>query len=517
MGYRDHWRIVGVLVMLCVLAVFVVSCTNAGLARSKQQAVPRRTTKTLHSGKYAPASLLPLVWRAIPPPSRALGGYLAGVSCVSQKFCVVTGTTTPANASGVNAGGAILPWDLYPCENCRATGDYEGRRPRYPGNALLEIFDGRSWHDQGIRGQIAHSGLSAVSCVSQKFCVAVGSGPSGPLIVTYSGRAWKEVAFNKNASASERGVVLNAVSCVSQRFCVAVGFKKIPDVGTDPAWGNWIGDQAVVDVLHGKTWHLESAPNMSSQKIDYDTSLFGSYPAASDQSQLLGVSCVTAKFCIATGAGGWLADYLLVDTYNGKTWSVGLPQQRWFSSSTAPQVVSYPYLIIGRGAAQLAGVSCTSPEFCAATGIWENPAQGGGPACPCVYGPAFPFVETFNGNSWSVAASPNLAGGALDAVSCISQTFCVAVSGSSVNPSPWEEFWHVTYGPNPLPPQTFDGTTWQFSQLQTRVPTGLFAISCTPTKSSAYCMAVGAQYVQPQTVANSKVAVEIASPARAPS
>ncbi len=507
MGYRDHWRIVGVLVMLCVLAVFVVSCTNAGLARSKQQAVPRRTTKTLHSGKYAPASLLPLVWRAIPPPSRALGGYLAGVSCVSQKFCVVTGTTTPANASGAFAGGAILPWNLYP-----ATGNYEGRRPRYPGNALLEIFDGRSWHDQGIRGQIAHSGLSAVSCVSQKFCVAVGSAPSGPLIVTYSGKAWKEVAFNKNARASERGVVLNAVSCVSQRFCVAVGFKKIPDNGSGVTW---IGDQAVVDVLHGRTWHLESAPNMSSQKIDYDTSLFGSPPAASDQGQLLGVSCVTAKFCIATGTGGSWTDYLLVDTYNGKTWSAGFPQQR-FPLAEAPAPVSMPYPI-GRGATQLAGVSCTSAEFCAAAGIWENPALDGGPACPCVYGPAFPFVETFNGNSWSVAASPNPPGGALDAVSCISQTFCVAVSGSSLNPSHWVAFWHVTYGPNPLPPQTFDGTTWQFSQLQTSVPTGLFAISCTPTKSSAYCMAVGAQYVQPQTVANSKVAVEIASPARAPS
>ena len=507
MGYRDHWRIVGVLVMLCVLAVFVVSCTNAGLARSKQQAVPRRTTKTLHSGKYAPASLLPLVWRAIPPPSRALGGYLAGVSCVSQKFCVVTGTTTPANASGAFAGGAILPWNLYP-----ATGNYEGRRPRYPGNALLEIFDGRSWHDQGIRGQIAHSGLSAVSGVSQKFCVAVGSAPSGPLIVTYSGKAWKEVAFNKNARASERGVVLNAVSCVSQRFCVAVGFKKIPDNGSGVTW---IGDQAVVDVLHGRTWHLESAPNMSSQKIDYDTSLFGSPPAASDQGQLLGVSCVTAKFCIATGTGGSWTDYLLVDTYNGKTWSAGFPQQR-FPLAEAPAPVSMPYPI-GRGATQLAGVSCTSAEFCAAAGIWENPALDGGPACPCVYGPAFPFVETFNGNSWSVAASPNPPGGALDAVSCISQTFCVAVSGSSLNPSHWVAFWHVTYGPNPLPPQTFDGTTWQFSQLQTSVPTGLFAISCTPTKSSAYCMAVGAQYVQPQTVANSKVAVEIASPARAPS
>lgn len=71
--------------------------------------------------------------------------------------------------------------------------------------------------------------LSSVSCVTSRYCVAVGTDLNGasngtgvPLIQTWNGSAWKTVA-TKPLGAKDFPELLG-VSCASVTACVAVGF-----------------------------------------------------------------------------------------------------------------------------------------------------------------------------------------------------------------------------------------------------------------------------------------------------
>jgi hypothetical protein len=90
-------------------------------------------------------------------------------------------------------------------------------------------------------------------------------------------------------------------------------------------------------------------------------------------------------------------------------------------------------------------VSCRSTTFCFATGADSNKAG------------SKTLTERWNGNVWSVVASPNITG-VLSAVSCTSATSCFATGdrtvGSGGNTAPLIERWNgsswsVTTSPSP--------------------------------------------------------------------
>jgi hypothetical protein len=120
----------------------------------------------------------------------------------------------------------------------------------------------------------------------------------------------------------------------------------------------------------------------------------------------------------------------------------------------------------GDGATNLAGVSCTSPTFCAAVGS---------------LGEAGTLVELWNGHTWSVSASPSPGGDPdeLFGVSCVSSAFCVAVGWYNDKPASSEralvEMW--------------DGRHWSVSHSPSPgVESALFSVSCASART---CEAVG--------------------------
>ena len=112
---------------------------------------------------------------------------------------------------------------------------------------------------------------------------------------------------------------------------------------------------------------------------------------------LLGVSCVTARNCLAVGIDyaalkGWGGP--LAETWNGATWrtvGVKLPQ--------------------GATAGVLRGVSCVSAGRCLAVGSYDK-----GP------GRSFALASAWNGREWAPARLPAPVGAnsSLSAVSCAS-------------------------------------------------------------------------------------------------
>src|SRR5215472_1813433 len=101
----------------------------------------------------------------------------------------------------------------------------------------------------------------------------------------------------------------------------------------------------------------------------------------------------------------------------------------------------------------LNAVSCASARFCVAVGAHVGKAQGA---------VSHPLIETWNGTRWSIAAAPSVPRGELFGVSCPSATACAAVGfttppgggNSSTLAERWDGTqWSVVPSPNRLDAQ----------------------------------------------------------------
>ncbi|MHB8289920.1 MAG: hypothetical protein ACYDEY_11905 [Acidimicrobiales bacterium] len=451
-------------VLLCMVGVLLVGCAGTD------------TTGSAYAKHLSSQALLPLEWRAAPVPGGAANGFLVGVSCVSARFCASVGSTLSPEAF---KNGSTLP-RLFPITRALSP-------PSYPGHAVVEIFSGHTWHDAPILAPVANSALNAVSCASTWFCAAVGSSPAGALIVTFNGKSWwRNATSSRRAMRVQSGVVLNAVSCVSTTFCVAVGYRET-ETETKV--------EAVIETFNGHSWRLSTSQHNVSGLRAVSTwyPWFKSFSLA----ELNGVSCVSARSCVAVGhvdtnPGRSQGDsgFPVVDVFNGRVWkaSIQLP-------------VTNNSLETAGGTNGLEGVSCSSMSFCVAVGSWS-------PAPPGYYS----VVETFNRGRWVSASTAPSYSTAMDDVSCVSKTFCVGVSapGTYITPT-------LSDVPKPvwitaiLSAQTFNGRTWKGSIVSAAPSPDLYAISCVRERTSVSCMAVGMSNWQ--VPAKRQVVVEIASPA----
>ena len=326
---------------------------------------------------------------------------------------------------------------------------------------------------------------------------------------------------------------MNAVSCVSAKFCAAVGYGE----------ADTSGDLPVSETFDGSSWrvvvgsHELSAGSLSST-FEPHIRNWRYYVEG-----LNGVSCVSSKFCVAVGSAGVSARVVgggslpMVDVYNGKTWKASL-ESIDFNFRRQPSGL---WLRGGSGMG-LVGISCSSAKSCVAVGSWDSPAActcqvarlAGAPRPPVVS----PVVETFNGRSWATASTPHFNSVILDDVSCEPWSFCVA----SAAPGMYTAWKWMKPGVlrTPVSAEIFNDNRWQVSTVPLAPPmTGIdyYGLSCVPDRGSVWCMAVGKafelaqlgkgpryvpgldpRYYFPEPrLFHREVAVEIATPARAPS
>jgi hypothetical protein len=122
--------------------------------------------------------------------------------------------------------------------------------------------------------------------------------------------------------------------------------------------------------------------------------------------QLVGVSCASSRTCTAVGYFTIVTgiEVMLAERWNGTGWTI--------------QRTLYP---AGARYVQLAGVSCATPRFCTAVGLFNN-----------VTGIDVTLAERSNGSSWAIQHIPYPAGAtsnSLRGVSCPSHSRCIAVGG----------------------------------------------------------------------------------------
>jgi len=348
----------------------------------------------------------------------------AAVSVQASSQRPSAGTSLESEFYGVSCSSASA---------CTAVGDEETSTGTTA--TLVERWNGTSW---SVQSAPAPSGAAAgyfdaVSCSSASACTAVGhyvagTGGSVTLAERWNGTSWS-VQSTPNPSGATLST-LNAVSCSSASACTAAGYFLTSGGTYQPLAETW----------NGTTWTAQSVPT----------------PSGATAGFLLGVSCIAASACIATGYYSTGAtDVALAETWNGAAWTA--------------QPAATPS---GAISTELYGVSCTSASACTAAGNYETSA-----------GVTATLAERSDGSAWTVQSTPtpsSAIAGFLSGVSCTSASACTATGWYETTPGAYEtlaEHW--------------DGSAWSIQP--TSNPSGapdnyLLGVSCT---SASACTAAG--------------------------
>lgn len=338
-------------------------------------------------------------WSVVPTPTPS-GNFsftLNGLACASTTSCVAVGGGRRCQIS------SFVPVRRFQCSSVSFAEHWNGTSWSIMPSRLtalgvscpsttscfavgrqgVEHWDGTSWSIMPSPGAVYYNELSAVSCPSTTSCFAVGykSVASGvkTFVEHWNGTRWSIMPSPNGAGAENR---LSGVSCSSTTSCFAVG-------NLGPSAGGF-ANKSLVERWNGTTWSIMPSPT----------------PTGADIVDLRGVSCPSTTSCFAVGRyrSGWSGDLMLVEHWNGTSWSI--------VASPNPT---------GTFGFELLGVSCPSTTSCFAVG-YKTVATGDKT-----------FVERWNGTRWSMMASPNGAAGAentLSGVSCSSTTRCFAVGRS---------------------------------------------------------------------------------------
>ena len=460
----------------------------------------------LHFGAGASAAS----WTSRPVPAPALGanGELVSVSCVPAGPCVAVGyfaspgggdrplteirrgsrwsiQATPAPAAGVDEqlNAVACPGR----RSCMAVGySVLGSGASIP---LAERWNGSSWSvlpagdPSGGGGQ-----LSAISCPSAAFCIAVGSSSQGALIERWNGGRWSPQRSTRLGAGSQ----LDAVSCPVRRTCVAVGSARHGGVAERWAGRRWsqlpsparigglkaisctspeacsaIGDtdeQYGVQRWNGRRWTSETVPAQACDPSEICSNILSS------------ISCVSMSTCYLAGA----FDIAVIGSSGQDTTTPRAAS--WHGSAWRDERVRNVGVCPTRNTdvcgTSLIGISCTAHSRCITVGMYSD-ATGVGQ----------PLIEHRHADAWSPQPAPSPLGPAssqLNAVSCSSATACTAVgSYTAAGPENSPDI------PSFLLAERWNGATWTIQP--TPGAGGLSGVSCPSVNA---CTAVGAGRIQ---------------------
>jgi hypothetical protein len=254
------------------------------------------------------------------------------------------------------------------------------------------MFNGTSWSN----GPTISSGLSAVSCVTTQWCVAIGESDA----YVYSNGQW-------GAGVPAPGQdSLEAISCASQTFCMIVNSHGSATVFDGLSWGEAIQAEPANETT--PTFQAVSCPNTSlcvaldseGQAVEYQNGSWETpmrvapgqeYNSEPSFDYTGAISCASPTFCRAVDKNGD------VYAYDGAMW-------------TGAQRID-PH--------QLNAISCPVVGWCMAS-------DGNGNENTSFVGDTL----MLRGGSWSSPSEQDSNGQILD-VSCVSVNFCVGIDPSA--------------------------------------------------------------------------------------
>lgn len=216
------------------------------------------------------------------------GASLAGVSCSSVSFCLVSGTRLGSPVS-----------------------------VRTPVN-LLTVWNGRSWHPRQAGADTA----GPLSCVSPKFCMELGGTPLASQVQFWNGSGWRQ----STACNAGPGCEFSTVACTNASACIAVGSVTTDDGHSLGGWQN---------AKPTCTIHCDISQPVSCSGPSFCASVDGRFlfsvvrngttwkaiqmaPIPGRHQSLSGLSCAKKTFCLAVGS--YSANFGLAERWNGTNW-----------------------------------------------------------------------------------------------------------------------------------------------------------------------------------------------------
>jgi hypothetical protein len=290
--------------------------------------------------------------------------------------------SVPVLASGTSATYTDNVLNGVSCSSgtaCVAVGSHT--TPRFDIKTLSEAWNGTAWRLLRTPSPTGttDSELAGVSCNSPNACIAVGSSGDKTLAEAWDGTSWR-ILPTPNPALPGGGLAmdgLTGVTMLSPTNAWAVGFRSI--TSGRPS-------DTLIEHWNGRRWSVVKSPNAVAATA-----------AGTKFNNLGGVSCSSARVCIAIGSWGTslTRSKTLAETWNGTAW----------------RVAATPSPTAG-GGDLLSGVSALSSND-----AW---AVGGRRQTPD--GVTKTLIEHWNGRRWMVSTSPNplVAGNELNAVVAVS-------------------------------------------------------------------------------------------------
>jgi hypothetical protein len=334
----------------------------------------------------------------------AVGGAFSSLGNNSQPNAMVdhwNGSTwsvgpnvTPADSQ------ASLLWSVncVTASDCWAVGAQEAGSAQSP-VILAEQWNGSVW---SVVPTPSVSGyLFSVTCTGASDCWAVGNNldnqknPLNGIIFHWDGTQWSQVP---RASSGQPYDQFDSVTCTTSTDCWAVGYAGPNQIQYNLVPGvapNVAGSTTLIEHWNGADWSVVATPGVASPLGQSLTS----------------VTCTDSSNCWAVGStmdpqGN--PGTTLVEHWNGSAWS------------TTPSLdPSTPANILN-------AVTCVDATDCWATGATD--AASGQNMSPT------PFVENWNGSTWTVEPSPNVMTlGYLSGLACVRGTGCFATGFALTN------------------------------------------------------------------------------------
>src|ERR1700704_258617 len=260
--------------------------------------------------------------------------------------------------------------------------------------------------------------LRGVSCTSTTFCIAVGDfnkevwGADGNM---WNGTSWTEASVQANPGNKNGN--LRSVSCWSTTGC-----RASRACGGEEGGGG-VGKTLIERLKEGKFTQIAS-PNPA----------LGTGSEDGKFSELLGIACPTASFCLSTGkyvntSGGGEAGAVLAEEWNSEEWLRLKPIEKPAKRKNAT----------------LWSTSCIEEGVCMSAGAWGREVEG------TLFSQA--GSESYNKaeNKWnSVEAEEPITAkfATFYGISCTSSTFCMAVGqwSESVSSPPYKALADIWNG-----------------------------------------------------------------------
>src|SRR5262249_50614508 len=157
---------------------------------------------------------------------------------------------------------------------------------------------GGSWSVDNVP-PVTGGSFSGVSCVSQNFCIVVGTlanADGDPVVLRWDGGSWSVEQVPGSGNLESRFV---AVSCASRSFCMALGLPD-PEATEGSTVAAATPNGTIADRWNGHGWSSVSVPG----------------------GDLSGLSCASPTACMAVGNGS-------AERWDGRRWSLAPAPKMW--------------------------------------------------------------------------------------------------------------------------------------------------------------------------------------------